>query len=105
LRTVLQAVEREREKTEWDRTDTRSQMSEMARHDERGAPSGEWRQTINAERRSIDETRTDERGDGLGRNEGDTTRTDPAQQRLPRLEELQREADERNERDRDERDR
>jgi hypothetical protein len=105
LRTVLQAVEREREKTGRDRIGAESDSPVTARHDERGAPSGEWRQTINAERRSIDETRTGERGDVPGRNEGDMTRTDPAQQRLPRLEELQREADERNERDRDERDR
>jgi hypothetical protein len=105
LRTVLQAVEREREKTGREKFGAGSEMSETVRQDERGAPSGEWRQTINAERRSVDETRTDERGDVPGRNEGDMTRTDPAQQRLLRLEELQREADERNERDRDERER
>lgn len=36
---------------------------------------------------------------------GDTTRTDPAQQHIPRIKELQREADERREQDRDERER
>lgn len=36
---------------------------------------------------------------------GDTTRADPAQQHIPRLEQLQREADERREQDRDERER
>lgn len=36
---------------------------------------------------------------------GDTTRTDPAQQHIPRLEQLQREADERREPDRDDRER
>jgi hypothetical protein len=105
LRTVLQAVEREPEKTGRDKIGAESDSPVATRHDERGAPSGEWRQTINAEPRSIDETRTGERGDVPGRNEGDTTRTDPAQQHVPRLEERQREADERNEHDRDERER
>lgn len=36
---------------------------------------------------------------------GDTTRTDPAQQHVPRLDQLQREADERHERDHEDRDR
>lgn len=36
---------------------------------------------------------------------GETTRTDPAQQHIPRLEELEREELERRERDRDDRDR
>lgn len=40
-----------------------------------------------------------------GRSGGETTRTDPAQQHVPRLEELEREQTEQRERDRDDRDR
>lgn len=46
-----------------------------------------------------------ERAGKDGARAGDTTRTDPARQHVPRLEQLQREADEQREQDRDDRER
>lgn len=105
LRMVLQAVEREREKTEKEKIDARSEISDADRPEKRGTPSGELMQTIGVEGRIANQREAGGRGDVSGRNEGDTTKSDPAQQHVPRLEELQREADERKERDRDERER
>ncbi|WP_208245413.1 conjugal transfer protein TraA (plasmid) [Rhizobium sp. T1470] len=48
---------------------------------------------------------TQQTRDGPGPRPGDTTRTDPAQQLIPRLEQLQRETDERQEPERDDRER
>ncbi|MEK1893557.1 MAG: conjugal transfer protein TraA [Rhizobium sp.] len=48
---------------------------------------------------------TQQSWDGPGPRSGDATRTNPAQQHIPRLEQLQRETDERQERERDDRER
>jgi hypothetical protein len=48
---------------------------------------------------------TQQSWDGPGPRSGDATRTNPARQHIPRLEQLQRETDERQERERDDRER
>nr|WP_208180208.1 conjugal transfer protein TraA [Sinorhizobium medicae]MBO1965321.1 conjugal transfer protein TraA [Sinorhizobium medicae] len=58
--------------------------------------------TVDATNRLQDRLNKDKEG---AQRSGETTRTDPAQQRIPRLEELEREQMEQRERDRDERDR
>ncbi|MDX1122122.1 conjugal transfer protein TraA [Sinorhizobium medicae] len=58
--------------------------------------------TVNATNRLQDRLNRDKEA---AQRSGETTRTDPAQQRIPRLEELEREQMEQRERDRDDRDR
>ncbi|TGR01001.1 conjugal transfer protein TraA [Mesorhizobium sp. M4B.F.Ca.ET.190.01.1.1] len=58
--------------------------------------------TVDATKRLRDKVTRDKEAAQRG---GETTRTDPAQQHIPRLEELEREERERRERDRDDRDR
>ncbi|WP_292360089.1 conjugal transfer protein TraA [Mesorhizobium sp.] len=65
-------------------------------------PAHELASTVDATNRLQDKATRDKETAQRG---GETTRTDPAQQHIPRLEELEREERERRERDRDDRDR
>jgi hypothetical protein len=104
LKNTLQAVERERQKVEREKTAARSERSDAASDPERGAPNGGSGRDLEVQSREID-GEANERDAPSQCNVGDTTKGDPAKQHVPRLEELQREADERNERDRDDRER
>ncbi|MER9664214.1 conjugal transfer protein TraA [Mesorhizobium sp. M0159] len=72
------------------------------RPDEPAEQAHELASTIDATNRLQDKSNRDKEAAQRG---GETTRTDPAQQHIPRLEELEREELERKERDRDDRDR
>ncbi|TIT87118.1 MAG: hypothetical protein E5W59_21625, partial [Mesorhizobium sp.] len=70
--------------------------------DEPAEQAHELASTVDATNRLQDKLNRDKEAAQRG---GETTRTDPAQQHIPRLEELEREELERRERDRDDRDR
>ncbi|RJT32643.1 conjugal transfer protein TraA [Mesorhizobium waimense] len=72
------------------------------RPDEPAEQAHELASTVDATNRLQDKLNRDKEAAQRG---GETTRTDPAQQHIPRLEELEREELERRERDRDDRDR
>lgn len=72
------------------------------RPDEPAEQAHELASTLDATNRLQDKLNRDKEAAQRG---GETTRTDPAQQHIPRLEELEREELERRERDRDDRDR
>ncbi|TIW61788.1 MAG: conjugal transfer protein TraA [Mesorhizobium sp.] len=72
------------------------------RPDEPAGQAHELASTVDATNRLQDKLNRDKEAAQRG---GETTRTDPAQQHIPRLEELEREELERRERDRDDRDR
>ncbi|BCH20129.1 relaxase/mobilization nuclease domain-containing protein [Mesorhizobium sp. L-2-11] len=72
------------------------------RPDEPAGQAHELASTVDTTNRLQDKLNTDKEAAQRG---GETTRTDPAQQHIPRLEELEREELERRERDRDDRDR
>jgi len=103
LRQALQAAERVRERSRTTTEQTVSGPSQSQRADQGGTPR-EGVETSSRSQQAPKEDR-DERTEDAGRTLGDTTRGDPAKQHIPRLEELQREADERHQRDRDDRER
>ena len=72
------------------------------RPDEPAEQAHDLGSTVDAANRLQDKLNRDKEAAQRG---GETTRTDPAQQHIPRLEELEREELERRERDRDDRDR
>ncbi|RUW81973.1 hypothetical protein EOA35_37865, partial [Mesorhizobium sp. M8A.F.Ca.ET.023.01.1.1] len=72
------------------------------RPDEPAEQAHELASTVDATNRLQDKVTRDKEAAQRG---GETTRTDPAQQHIPRLEELEREELERRERARDDRDR
>jgi hypothetical protein len=108
LRTTLIAVERERierekslsEGCEILRSNERNGREEL---EDRGSPGGSDAGRNQSGIRSNENERSRER-EAQQHAPGDTTRTDPAKQHVPRLEELQREADQR-ERDQGDRER
>ncbi|WP_421405559.1 conjugal transfer protein TraA [Agrobacterium fabrum] len=101
LKVALQSLERDRQKRE-DGKHSRTQSDE-ATDANRGAPR-EARQPTRADDHEV-------RGEGSARDApspreaGDTTKSDPAKQHVPRLEEIQRETEERNRRNHDDRER
>jgi hypothetical protein len=98
LKTALQAVERHKAGRE--RSPSGSEANEGAGSPDRSVPDAALTRVQDDQNRDADGQKTDEmRGSG-----GDTARGDPARQHVPRLEELQREADEQRARDRDDRD-
>ncbi|PSH62346.1 hypothetical protein CU103_18455, partial [Phyllobacterium sophorae] len=94
LNTVLQAVERQRHKANRERASASSERSEAARDPDGGSAS---------QRRSTERQPTERQDAAAHREIGDSTRGDPIKQHVPRLEELQREADEQRAHDRDDR--
>jgi hypothetical protein len=100
LKAVLQALERDRPKIVQEKTTTSAHSTEAADAG-RGTPHGEQVRTTadNGEdppQHGAMDTASDIEG-------GDKTKRDPAKQQVSRLEELQREADERNQRDKGDR--
>lgn len=109
LRIAIEAAERSRERGGKMTLEGESSIAiqavsavETMRRDEDGEPSRV--QTEGEEGRPTTDGTQPSR-ERISSRSGDTTRTDPAQQHIPRLEELQRETDERRERERDDRER
>lgn len=96
LKAALQALDRDRQRREDEKSAPRAQTDEAASAN-RGTPHGEQTQA----RRDYRDAQGQEspRDTGSRRETGDTTRGDPAKQHVPRLEEIQRDTKERNERD------
>jgi hypothetical protein len=106
LRIALEAAERSRERSGSAKSDGGGTASAQSRSDEGYNPNREDRADRRLEDAETDrpQVKADERRqDRATPRPGDTTRSDPAQQHIPRLEQLQREADE--DRERDDRDR
>ena len=102
LKAALQSLERDRQKRENEKSSARTQSDEAATAN-RGTPQVERKQTQPDDR---DARGPESERDTASRQEtGDTTKSDPAKQHVPRLEEIQRETKQRNERDHDERER
>ncbi|KJF70230.1 hypothetical protein [Agrobacterium arsenijevicii] len=102
LKTALQALERDRQRREDEKSSARAQSDDAANAN-RGTPHGEKTQARPDDRDA--QGLESPRDTGSRRETGDTTRSDPAKQHVPRLEEIQRDTKERNERDQDERER
>jgi hypothetical protein len=102
LKAALQAIERERQNSERERTGRISPRDAMP-HQQSGAPNGPPEPTTEALHPQTDSET--QRRDDPDRRTGDTSRSDPARQHIPRLEEMQRETEERHQRERDERER
>ncbi|MBB3236986.1 conjugal transfer protein TraA [Phyllobacterium endophyticum] len=102
LKAALQSLERDRQKREYENSSARVQSNEAA-NSNRGLPQGEQKQTRPDDR---DAQGRKNPGDTASRDEpGNTTKSDPAKQHDPRLEEIQRVTRERNEGNHDERER
>jgi hypothetical protein len=102
LKAALQALERDRQRREDEKSTSRAQSDEGA-NPNRGMPQGERKQARPDDRNTHSQESLTETG---SRHEtGDTTKSDPAKQHVPRLEEIQRDTKERNERDHDDRER
>ncbi len=101
LKAALQALERDRQRRE-DEKPPRAQSDEAASAN-RGTPHEERTQARPVDRDA--QGQESPRDTGSRRETGDTTKSDPAKQHVPRLEEIQREADEKNGRDQDDRER
>ncbi|TCM48362.1 hypothetical protein C8J36_11462 [Rhizobium sp. PP-F2F-G48] len=102
LKTALQSLERDRLRRESEKSSTRAQSDEVANVD-RATPRSEQTPSRSDER---DVHGQEGPKETASRQEsGDTTKSDPAKQHVPRVEEIQRETKERNERDQDERER
>ncbi len=101
LKNTLQAVERERHKAERERSPSGPEANEVTGLSVRSAPNAALTRLRDDQSRDADGQKTEE----VAGSSGDTTKGDPAKQHVPRLEELQREADEQRARDRDDRDR
>lgn len=102
LKAALQALERDRQRREGEKL-PRAQSDEAASAN-RGTPHEEQTQARPVDRDA--QGQESPRDTGSRREDaGDTTKSDPAKQHVPRLQELQREADEKNGRDHDDRER
>ncbi|WP_105385179.1 conjugal transfer protein TraA [Neorhizobium alkalisoli] len=102
LKTALRALERDRQRREDGKSTSRDQSDEASSAN-RGTPYGEQSHARPDDRDARSQESPGETG---SRQEtGDTTKSDPAKQHVPRLEEIQRETKERNERDQDDRER
>jgi hypothetical protein len=100
LKTALQSLERDRSRRENEKSFARALEAVSSN---RGMPQGEKNQTRSDDR---DPQGQENPKDTASRQEtGDTIKSDPAKQHVPRLEEIQREAKERNERGQDDRER
>ncbi|WP_426128606.1 hypothetical protein [Pararhizobium sp. PWRC1-1] len=102
LKTALQALERDRQRIEGAKMTTRADLDEAVRAS-RHTSNGEQLQTpaVDCDIRAQESTR-----DSASRREAsDTIGSGPAKQHVPRLAEIQREANEQNERDQDDRER
>ncbi|TIR63468.1 MAG: conjugal transfer protein TraA, partial [Mesorhizobium sp.] len=82
--------------------DLRNEEAERQPNDTDAREAHELASTVDATNRLQDQVNKDKEAAQRG---GETTRTDPAQQHIPRLEELEREELEKRERDRDDRER
>ncbi|MGR9202157.1 hypothetical protein [Rhizobium leguminosarum] len=102
LKAALQALDRDRQRREDEKSAPRAQTDEGANAN-RGTPHGERTQVRPDDRDARGQESP--RDTGSRQETGDTTKSDPAKQHVPRLEELQREADEKNGRDHDDRER
>jgi hypothetical protein len=102
LKNALQALERDRQRREDEKSAPRAQTDEAASAN-RGTPHGEQTQARPDDRDARGQESP--RDTGARQETGDTTKSDPAKQHVPRLEEIQRETKERNERDQDDRER
>jgi hypothetical protein len=102
LRAALQSLERDRLRRDNEKSFTRAQTDE-AISSNRGMPQGEQNQTRSDDRDL--QSQEDPRDTASRHETGDTIKSAPAKQHVPRLEEMQREAKERNERNQDDRER
>jgi hypothetical protein len=102
LKAALQLLERDRQMRENEKSSTRAQSDEATTSNRR-TPQGEQNQTPSGDRDV--QGRESPKDTAARRETGDTTKSDPAKQHVPRLEEIQRETKERNERDHDDRER
>ncbi|NKL24898.1 conjugal transfer protein TraA [Rhizobium leguminosarum] len=102
LKAALQSLERDRQKRENEKSTSRA-LSDEAANANRGTPHGEQAQARPDDRDA--RVQEDPRDTGSRQETGDTTKGDPAKQHVPRLEEIQRDTKERNERDQDDRER
>ncbi|MEK1852140.1 MAG: conjugal transfer protein TraA, partial [Phyllobacterium sp.] len=96
LKATLQSVERERQKVEREKASAGSELS--GGDPERGIPGGVSAWDFDGQSRKV-EGQENERDAVSHWDIGDTTRGNPAKQHVPRLEELQREVDERDDRE------
>lgn len=101
LKNALQAVERERHKAERERSPSGSEANEVTRLSIRSTPNAGLMPVRDDQSHDTDGHKPEQMA-GIS---GDTTRGDPAKQHVPRLEELQRKADEQRARGHDDRDR
>lgn len=101
LKNALQAVGRERLKAERERSPSGSEANEVTGLLVGGAPNTALTRVGDDQNRDADGQNTGQ----MAGSSGDTTKSDPAKQHVPRLEELQREADEQRAGDHDDRDR
>ncbi|PZM16486.1 conjugal transfer protein TraA [Rhizobium tubonense] len=102
LKTALQAIERERQSTERERTGRVGPRDPMP-HQRSDASTRPREPTTEARQPQSDSE--PQRRDDPDEQTGDTSRSDPARQHVPRLEEMEREAEQRHQRERDERER
>ncbi|RCW80127.1 conjugal transfer protein TraA [Phyllobacterium bourgognense] len=102
LKAALQLIERDRQKRENEKNTSTRQLEETA-DTGRGTPHSE--QVLNRDDGRDERAKESARETTSHPETGDTTKSDPAKQHVPRLEELQRESDGRNERDHDDRER
>lgn len=102
LKSALHSLERDRLRRENEKSSTRAQSDQVTNAN---------RDTLNGGQKQSRPNDRDAQGresprDTASRHEtGDTSKSDPAKQHVPRLEEIQREAKERNKRDQDDRER
>lgn len=102
LKTALQSLERDRLTRENEKSSKREQSDE-ATNANRDTPNSGQKKSRHDDR---DAQGQESPRDSASRHEtGDTNKGDPAKQHVPRLEEIQRETKERNERDHDDRER
>ena len=102
LKTSLRAVERGRQQADGERTTARSERSELA-DPQRGGPDGGPGRQVDGESRPVKDGEPRRRDVAFRRSAGDGTKSDPAD--VSRLQQWQRQADERKERDGDDRER
>ena len=102
LKAALQSLERDRLTRENEKSTARAQSDEVINAN-RGTPHGAQTQARTDDRDA--QVQEDAREAGSRRETGDTTKSDPAKQHVPRLEEIQRETKEWNERDQGDRER
>ncbi len=102
LKTALQSLERDRLRRENEMSSAKA-LSDEVTNANRDTPNGQQTQARPDDRDARGQEST--RDNGSRQETGDTTKSDPAKQHAPRLEEIQREKKEQNERDHDDRER